>query len=729
MPWDKDPDRAFPTRHPREPGGLRQDILDEIADHLASAAEREAERSNDDEETVWRRVLERFGNPDAIARKLWWDQMRETIMREWIQTGVMIVAAAAVVVGVVFMGVMMARVGTANEAMQAAMKQVAASNEAVLQAMAEQRKGNEAMLKSLTGIQGGGGDQAATLELSTIDIVVRRGTPEGPPAREVRVRMQGKGPGDSSLSVQGELDASGRASFQRLYQGAYYFSFEDPQSRLFSEKTITLFAGKGAGEYVIVAPDVAPRPIHIDWGLPVYARDDEQLIGTVLEASWSHDGFEWTSMTGVLIGHGETRAFSEAAAGLKTWQDAARVFADPGQRSDYDRQVPLVWEQYAPCALAGVISVVDRIVLIQRNDSGDWRPSRDTRLTTSSTQRRPDAEWPVLSEVSDGYFTGTLPEEFFEKYAEAARLARNRERVPDDTYAGFMGVLAAEMPDQIVASAAVPPEVRVGVVTERGIFGVPEPSRRRNMWKIGWDLEDDFEEVFVVAWPDAEGLHRSEDSNAYLAIGGMGIGKARLAHDPPDPGDRRMLPGTNVDWSDDHSGNALVAYAIRTPWRGQEWPTYAKDGTGKGVQLALDPEPFWRIASESIPSGTLYIPVSALANVPGNEPPTGVLLRWEKSNVDGGWMWTAEPSVLVDVDGPEGLSCWMSVEPIANAVPGSDGLPKNDIDGRFHYDKLEPTELIRTIERAVVSPGQPVDLPLLDRPRTREELVPAPAEE
>lgn len=37
MPWDKNDEEAFPGRHPRESGGLRQDILDEIADHLACA--------------------------------------------------------------------------------------------------------------------------------------------------------------------------------------------------------------------------------------------------------------------------------------------------------------------------------------------------------------------------------------------------------------------------------------------------------------------------------------------------------------------------------------------------------------------------------------------------------------------------------------------------------------------------------------------------------------------
>ena len=209
MPWDKDPDKAFPARHPREPGGLRQDILDEIADHLASAAAVEEEQdSGENEETIWQRVRERFGDPDALARRLWWDTMRETIMREWIQTGVMIVAAAAVIVGVVFVGVLMARVGAANNALQealaAAMEQQRLANESMVRAMEEQRKGNEALAASLSRL-GSAEDGAGARELSAIEVAVRRGSETGPPAPEVLVELRGKGPNDESMTVPGEL--------------------------------------------------------------------------------------------------------------------------------------------------------------------------------------------------------------------------------------------------------------------------------------------------------------------------------------------------------------------------------------------------------------------------------------------------------------------------------------------------------------------------------------------
>ena len=80
MHWDKDAEQGLPPQHHREPGSLRRDIVDELADHLACAAEREADAGHK-EETIRTRVFDQFGDPAAIARSLWWDAMKETIIR------------------------------------------------------------------------------------------------------------------------------------------------------------------------------------------------------------------------------------------------------------------------------------------------------------------------------------------------------------------------------------------------------------------------------------------------------------------------------------------------------------------------------------------------------------------------------------------------------------------------------------------------------------------------
>ncbi len=70
-----------------EPSSLRQNIADELADHLECAVRREQVKSNGADD-VERRVLERFGNPRQIARRLWWLAMWSRIMSQRVLLGV-----------------------------------------------------------------------------------------------------------------------------------------------------------------------------------------------------------------------------------------------------------------------------------------------------------------------------------------------------------------------------------------------------------------------------------------------------------------------------------------------------------------------------------------------------------------------------------------------------------------------------------------------------------------
>src|SRR5205085_1674677 len=72
---------SFPPPHEREPASLRADILDELADHLDCATRRELLRTRD-EAAAQKAALERFGDPKAIARRLWWDAMKEKTMKD-----------------------------------------------------------------------------------------------------------------------------------------------------------------------------------------------------------------------------------------------------------------------------------------------------------------------------------------------------------------------------------------------------------------------------------------------------------------------------------------------------------------------------------------------------------------------------------------------------------------------------------------------------------------------
>lgn len=62
-----------------EPPSVRQDIADELADHLACAYRRELLKTAD-EDAAQQRVLDRFGNPQRIAYQLWFQALWGRIM-------------------------------------------------------------------------------------------------------------------------------------------------------------------------------------------------------------------------------------------------------------------------------------------------------------------------------------------------------------------------------------------------------------------------------------------------------------------------------------------------------------------------------------------------------------------------------------------------------------------------------------------------------------------------
>ena len=71
----------LPPSRDDEPPSLRQDILDELADHLACAKHREMLTTND-EAKAEQRVLDKFGDPREVARKLWFQAMWSRIMSQ-----------------------------------------------------------------------------------------------------------------------------------------------------------------------------------------------------------------------------------------------------------------------------------------------------------------------------------------------------------------------------------------------------------------------------------------------------------------------------------------------------------------------------------------------------------------------------------------------------------------------------------------------------------------------
>src|SRR5689334_23263016 len=87
MSWTDSITSDLPAPRDDEPSSLRDDILAELADHLQTAAAREQLRGSSPEEAR-AQALRAFGDPGAIARRLWLDAMKGKIMSQKLVLGV-----------------------------------------------------------------------------------------------------------------------------------------------------------------------------------------------------------------------------------------------------------------------------------------------------------------------------------------------------------------------------------------------------------------------------------------------------------------------------------------------------------------------------------------------------------------------------------------------------------------------------------------------------------------
>src|SRR5258708_39845099 len=81
MTWHPDIAGDLPAPRDDEPSSLRQDIADELADHLRSSFNREL-HFTPEESSAKNNVLDRFGDPRRVARQLWFDAMKEKIVSQ-----------------------------------------------------------------------------------------------------------------------------------------------------------------------------------------------------------------------------------------------------------------------------------------------------------------------------------------------------------------------------------------------------------------------------------------------------------------------------------------------------------------------------------------------------------------------------------------------------------------------------------------------------------------------
>ncbi len=265
-----------------EPPGLRQDIFDELKDHLAASLQRELLRSGDPA-TARARVLERFGDPAAVACRLWLDAMRGKIMgqRVLIRTCVLVAAASVLAVAILWQELVQARRMAADQA-AAQVALLAARDRETLQQL-------KALSESV--------HRLGAPNLSEVRINLADDSTEARPVEGASVEI-------ISLSeepvkrVKRMSDAFGRAIFGALSSGEYELSIE----RHWAQGTMTTTSKFDVQPGIDVnkqigCPTVPPREgsVRIKWQWP----EDLGKEALVINASFgfrdveSASGLRW----------------------------------------------------------------------------------------------------------------------------------------------------------------------------------------------------------------------------------------------------------------------------------------------------------------------------------------------------------------------------------------------------------------------------------------------------
>ncbi len=234
MSWREGIEAELPPPLDGESADLRQDIIDELADHLACAMQRER-KYTDDEAAAQRAVLKRFGNPGRIAYRLWFDAMKETIMSQRISLVTNIVVA-------------MACIAIALVAFNS-LKQNTALTNALMTKLEAIGAGTEAK------------PSAPVWAEATIPVLV-----DNKPAVDYLVTLSGEAfnPGKHD-SLRHKTDDDGSVAFGPIRPGRYSLRIEDPRGLLRTADAI-LYPGHNELDPVSL-PALKPQPAAVSFAV------------------------------------------------------------------------------------------------------------------------------------------------------------------------------------------------------------------------------------------------------------------------------------------------------------------------------------------------------------------------------------------------------------------------------------------------------------------------------
>jgi hypothetical protein len=276
----------LPAPRDDEPTGLRQGILDELADHLACSYNRELLRGANPGEAR-RRAIERFGDPAAVARRLWLDAMKGKLMaqRMLIVTCLVVIAACFGLVGLIW-----------NQSSRSA-SEVAEANRRLAELLGQTQATNQEMLRQLQAMAKPA-QPAKSADWIPVSFKLTMEKPDGLPAVGYEVIL-GRGHGGSSKaeSIHRSSDANGLVDFGVVQPGDWEFSIRAG----LRNTTGGLNAVPGASILKEIVcpkspPDRAQVKVRVDWPGPLADRDLVAVASFQLEAQTYQPPLVWSTL-------------------------------------------------------------------------------------------------------------------------------------------------------------------------------------------------------------------------------------------------------------------------------------------------------------------------------------------------------------------------------------------------------------------------------------------------
>jgi hypothetical protein len=244
--WQFDEQAAnLPPPQTEEPANLRRDIVDELADHLTCALKREqCADAPQENQAPQHRVLNRFGDPVAVARKLWFDALWEKIMTQRILIAACLLMAVVTCVAL----------GFAWQSLRHQESMIASWQETSASQLREQKEYFERLLSQSAKNQ-------PPSDWNPVEFRFVSGTPDGPPVPGVEVDLSINDRESGIPQMNAKSDARGVVRFERVRYGTYSINLRAPTQET-THSFLSLQPGEGLTR-TFVCPPSTPEPAKV----------------------------------------------------------------------------------------------------------------------------------------------------------------------------------------------------------------------------------------------------------------------------------------------------------------------------------------------------------------------------------------------------------------------------------------------------------------------------------